>query len=334
MSRNKILFIISIFVLSNNLRAENTTDEEYPSWDLVSKEIQEKCHSLENISLPPHPQTLEALNGCEADELYYGFSQIPDYGKALSCAQATKAYDILTMLYANGKGVNRNLDVAIYYACKFGGAPAELEARVKHLIELQKAGKQAKDFDICDDITSGYMMGQCAHKEARFEDAKKQKQYASLMSNWTPEERKGFEKLQKDFKDYLEARIDEIDVSGTVRASLQIGEENSLKDRFLKTLKECAQNKIPNFTSTQYQEADRELNTLYKKALTAPYFEGSGINSEGIKKTERAWLKYRDSWVAFGHLKCPKVTEDSWKTLITKERIKELQELTEMGRNE
>jgi uncharacterized protein YecT (DUF1311 family) len=285
---------------------------------------------VENISIPPHPQTLEALDGCDADELYYGFSQAPNYGKALSCAQATKAYGILTMMYANGKGVDRNLDIAIHYACKFGGAPAELEGRVKHLMELNNTGY----FGICDDITSGYMMGQCSAIESRFADAKRQKEFASSMSKWTLEERKDFEKLQKAFKGYVDARMGEIDVSGTARASLQIGEENSLRDRFLKTLQECTQNKIPHFTSSQYQEADRELNSLYKKALATPYFEVSGINKEGIQKTQKAWLHYRDAWVAFGHLKCPKMTKDSWKALITKERIKELQALTEMGRNE
>ena len=152
------------------------------------------------------------------------------------------------------------------------------------------------------------------------------------MSSWTFEERKEFEKLQKTFEAYLEERMGEIDISGTARASLQIGEKNSLKDRFLKMLEECNQSKIPNFTSTQYQEADRKLNTLYNKTRHKKYFEASGITSEGIQKTQRAWLKYRDAWVTFGRQKCPNITEDSWKTLMTKERIKELQSLTEMGK--
>src|SRR3990167_8213609 len=121
MSWNKSLihfgFVIYLVSSVGTLNAENTADEEYPSWDLVAPEIKEKCKSVENISLPPHTQTLEALEGCDADSLYYGFNQSPDDGKALACAQANKAYDILTMLYANGKGVTRNLDVAIHYAC-------------------------------------------------------------------------------------------------------------------------------------------------------------------------------------------------------------------------
>lgn len=324
-------FFICLFSSVGTLHAEDPADEEYPGWDLVAKEIHEKCKSLETISIPPYPQTLEALNGCDSDALYYGFDQAPNYEKALSCANANKDYDVLTMLYANGKGVSRNLDIAMHYACKFGGAPAEVEGRMKHLMELQKEGKSAKDFDICDDITSGYMMGQCTYKESRFADAKRQKEYASLTSNWSPSERTAFEKLQKTFEVFLEAKQGEIDMSGTARASLWLGEEQSLKEVFLKILKECAQGKIPSFTSHQYQEADRQLNALYKEARHKKYFEISGITSEGIQKTQKAWLKYRDAWVTFGHLKCSNITPDSWKTLLTKERIKELQSLKEMG---
>jgi uncharacterized protein YecT (DUF1311 family) len=335
MSRNKILFVSFFFSLTSTVNAENTPAEKYP-WDSVSKEIYEKCKSVENISIPPHPQTLEVLEGCDAEELYYGFTQTRDYVKARSCAEARKDnmdYGILAMLYANGKGVTRNLDIAIHYACKFEGSAAELEGRIKHLIELKNTERTAKDFDICDDITSGNMMGHCAAIESRFKDAKRQEKYASLISNWTPEERKGFERLQNAFDVYREARMGEIDISGTARGMFMIEEKNSLEDRFFKTLRACTQNKVPRFTSSQYQKADHELNSFYKKALAIPYFEHSGINSEGIKKTQRAWLKYRDSWVTFGDLKCPNITVDNWKTLMTKERIKELRELTTMGRN-
>lgn len=306
-------------------------EETYVGWDLVAPDIREKCQSLEKSFTPPQekldPKILETLKNCDAEELYYGFDEAPNYIKARQCALTKKEYGILLMLYANGKGTPRNLDIAMYYACKFGGAPAELEGRVKHLIELKNTKKPTKDFDICDDITSGYMMGQCTAIEARFKDVQWKKNLHSLSASWNPAERKAFEKLEQSFEAFLKERTGEIDISGTARASFIIGERMTQKEQFLKTLQDCTQGKIPPATSAQYQEADQQLNTLYGKVKNKKFFELSGITSAGIQATQRAWLKYRESWVAFGHLQCPQVSEESWKTLLTKERVKELQEL-------
>lgn len=347
MTWNKFLLhsglIICLVCPVNNVKAEESKEEEYPGWEFVAPEVKEKCNSVKNSFIPDldklDPKELEALKGCDSDELYYGFNQAPDYKRAHQCALANigdeegkeGAYGILTMLYANGKGVTPSIDIAIYYACKFGGAPAELEGRVKHLMELQATGKKEKDFDICDDITSGYMMGQCASKESRFEDGKRQKEFTALMTSWSSEERKAFEKLQKAFENYLKERVNEIDFRGTIGPSLVIEEEISLKNRFLKEIKGCVQNTIPPATSSQYKGADKQLNTIYKEVRNKQFADLSGISSEGIQKTQRAWIRYRDAWAAFGRLNCPNISAESLNTLLTKERIKELRALTEMG---
>ncbi len=326
--------IIWIFPLSSKANEEIPAYDSSPNWQHVSKETKDICKSVENISIPPTNipdfTNLKGLEKCNANELYYGFSRDPDYIKAYQCAQFHHEYGILAMLYANGKGVKLNLDIATHYACKFGGATAEIEARVKHLEALKRAGEQKGEFDICDDITSGYMMGWCSSIAAHFLDAKRLKQQRFLLENWTSQEQKTFAVLQKAFKAYLEARGGEINKSGTARAMLVIEEETALKDRLLKTLNDTNQCNTPTFSTTQYQEADRQLNVLYKKIQNKEFPSIYCINKEDIKKTQRAWLKYRDGWVTLGSLKCPNISKDSWKTLITKERIKELQDLMDL----
>jgi uncharacterized protein YecT (DUF1311 family) len=300
----------------------------------IETEYKKKCSAVENIGPPPEDfadQKLVALTDCDVDDLYYGFTAAPDYVKARYCAGAENRVDILTMLYANGYGVKKNLDIAMHYACAFEGAPAELDLRLKHLERL-KTLKENEPFNICDDLTSGAMMGYCASLASRREDVKKQKVVDSFISTLTPQEKLAFEKLYDAFKTYQEKRTrGEVDISGTARAAMIIGEEEDLKDRFIKRVNDSQKCQIPMASEADFKEADTKLNELYKELqkLSPDFFysDTSGITPDSIKKTQRAWIKYRDSWVGFGRLKCSQISEDSWKALITNERIGELKDL-------
>ena len=53
------------------------------------------------------------------------------------------------------------------------------------------------------------------------------------------------------------------------------------------------------------------------------------IRPEGIRDTERVWIRYRDAWVAFGAKRYPSVPADAWRTWATTERERQLRELYE-----
>jgi uncharacterized protein YecT (DUF1311 family) len=57
--------------------------------------------------------------------------------------------------------------------------------------------------------------------------------------------------------------------------------------------------------------------------------EWGTVTKEGIKSTQRKWIRYRDAWVVFGGVRCPEITDTSWKTLITRERIAQLQDFVD-----
>ncbi|MDB4989779.1 MAG: hypothetical protein JWN04_4957 [Myxococcaceae bacterium] len=65
---------------------------------------------------------------------------------------------ILMMLYANGRGVSRNLELAIKLACNGDGAEDEINERVQAL-ETLASGPRKEPFDFCDDAESGLTMG-------------------------------------------------------------------------------------------------------------------------------------------------------------------------------
>jgi uncharacterized protein YecT (DUF1311 family) len=267
------------------------------------------------------------LKNCNADSFYYGLKQPIDAEKARLCAYSTNDYDVLTMIYANGRGAKRNLDLAIKFACDGNGAPAEITGRVQHLIKLKNAGWQGNDFDICDDITSGYMMGYCASIDAIFSNEKREKQIDDMIASWSDSDKEKFKQLRDAKNKFVNDRIDnEQDLSGTARTAMQIAEEKKLNDDFLASLKQFQQGLYPKFSSQQFATTDAKLNTLYSKIQSNINFSYGTVTKAGIKKTQKTWLSYRDAWVKFAKSKYPDMPTDGLKTWLTQKRIEMLQE--------
>ena len=136
----------------------------------------------------------EQLKGKQSYKYYYGIGVAVDYVKARRIAFIEmekkgnnegdfEGSSILMMLYANGFGVKRNLDLSIRLACaNVGGANAEVEGRVQHLKEMKSDGSD-EVFDICDDITSGYMEGMCQSIHSEKADIERKLKVNSIIKN-------------------------------------------------------------------------------------------------------------------------------------------------------
>src|SRR5258708_3950777 len=149
-----------------------------------------------------HPVSEAELRNCDSAALYYGFDRPPDAGAALQCAYYQRAHPdpsrgdpfagpgVLTMLYANGKGVSRNYDLALLFACETWGAPLETDARVVHLQDLRRTHAVISNFDLCDGMTSGLMQGACGSVRERFADGKRGKELRSSRATGLPRSKK------------------------------------------------------------------------------------------------------------------------------------------------
>jgi hypothetical protein len=72
-------------------------------------------------------------------------------------------------------------------------------------------------------------------------------------------------------------------------------------------------------------KADKELNAVYAKVMQwKDTLDWGTVTRAQIKGVEKKWIPYRDAWVAFGLIRCPELPGDSWKTLLTEERISQL----------
>ena len=316
------------------------------------------CKSVASLVAPiadqPAPDDRIRLAGCSADTLYHGVSNKPAFIDARLCAFIEIDYEehgkllenldifgsvgVLMMVYANGQGVARNIPLAKRYACELGGASAELEGRLAHLDAIAKRPKSADTLAICDDITSGYMMGMCAAHGEAAATLGRDTRWSALTAKWSPAEIAALAQLRAHSKTFFQSRVEnEVDFSGSARGALAIGERNNLEDAFLDSVDAFESGKLPKFTVKQLKSADAALNKSYAAARAAatvkPGEEDFGplgtIRPDGIRTTERNWVKYRDAWVKFGALKYPKVTAEAWLTWLTREREKQLRALYE-----
>jgi uncharacterized protein YecT (DUF1311 family) len=307
--------------------------DEYGADYAASKAL---CRQVRDREPPaadrPNAAQAQALKGCDSEKLYYGIGVKADPVKARQCAfLEAQAGDesvfggrtMLMMVYANGRGAARNTDVAIHLACGIEGAPAESHGRVTHLAARRgKAGGAA--FDYCDDITSGLAGGYCAAHEADVAGAKREAAYAQLVAGWTPAQKQALARLRAVHKAFAEASGEgEVDLGGTLRAALQIGAEEVLREELLGMLRQLEARRAPAYGHAQFVAADAALNAAYRKQLKGVEADaGPGaVTRQGIQSAQRAWLAYRDAFLAFAAVRYPGVARESLATWLTLNRI-------------
>ena len=285
--------------------------------------------------------TPKAWPNCDSYKSYSGIGRKVDFGAARRCAWSERAAieaglepryttasvfggsAMLTVLYANGDGVTRDIPLALRFACEAGGAPAEIGLRVKQIESLREKSPSTS-FGFCDDITSGFMQGFCAAYDSEIADQKRADAWKTLIAHWPESQRGAFSIVDKAEQAYAKAHAGgEIDLSGTARGMFEIDAEQTLRGDFLAAVESFEKGKLPNGTAALAAEADAHLNAAYRKALAdaeAHKSEYGAVQPDGIRKTERAWLKYRDSWIAFARVHYPGVSGHAWLALLSNDR--------------
>lgn len=308
-----------------------------------------ECRQWGKVAIPKR-DIGDAPAGCDAETLYYGRDgkgDGRDFVAARHCAYRERGTgaDIesqaapfggsgaLMMLYANGQGVKRNIPLAKRFACEYGGAPAEVSGRLEHIDALAKGGGA---LDICDDITSGMMMGFCASRDAEFAKVARNGRWESLQTRWTPAQREAWGAVRKAADDYFESvSTEETDMSGTARGAFAVEARETLETALFDAVTRFEGGARPTQKAGDFARADKALNATYKATLaklTAGRGEGAfgeygTIGPDGVRETQRAWLRYRDALVRFAAARWPGTPADAWKAWLTTERTKALESL-------
>lgn len=282
----------------------------------------------------PSAHERDALYGCDSEALLFGLEVARDVKKARHCAFVQAANDtyrgpsrpfdgraMLMHLYANGIGVERDLDLALHMACGLDSAWGEMDARVLHLAALRDGKIEDKEFSFCDDITSGYAGGQCAAHDSRLAHQGRTERLANLSSGWDVASQRALAELRLLHDDYAAKHgWFEQDPRGTIKVELSVRASEELENQFVDTVSRLSQGKQPLYDLKGLEAADIRLNSLYRKLLEPNLLLERGMEEEDVRQTQRTWLRYRDAFVDFAQRQFPGVSRTTIAAWLTEQR--------------
>ena len=350
--RNLPALLLPLLVaLPSAASASGTPSEPYPQAAHAGAKPEKQpdwyrqCQHVKNMQPPgsdlPDGKLSEGLGSCSAASLYYdtlhdGRPSRTAWTVVRACAFTQADAAVLMMLYANGFGVKRNPALAMKYACSMRATPAELSGRVHHLMWLQQtsskqARQAAKPFDQCDDASSPEMTGVCAEIVERQDTRTRHQQLAALSARLTPAQKEQLDKLWKATQDFAAARaIFETAHAGDGHLTTRIAAASEEKNLLISDLMRTEQGDLPEEAPEQYASLDEQLNLAHQRimrpeAQTPP--ASPDVTKGDVHATERAWLNYRDAWIAFGQARYPAVAPQAWGAWLTERRIRQLESL-------
>ena len=292
------------------------------------------CMRVERLVPPrlPSPPAPRLKSGrCDATGLYYlkrdqeGTSDA-EWRDVRECAEASGDDAVLMMLYANGYGVARDADRALSYACRLDSAKAEMEGRVAYLTGGAPVSV-GQPFDLCDHATSGRLSAVCADlretRKARVRTARLERFAAALPAQAL----RPFAQLRKAAEAFAVQTQAEVDMSGTGAPGFALHHAARRRDEFVRAVLDAANGKLARATRGELVRLDAELNAAYRQLQGRPLRPStrpSTVTRADLRKTERAWLAYRDAWGPF--LAAARLPADlvSVKALLTRQRIAQL----------
>jgi len=293
----------------------------------------QECLRVAKVALPVQAPAPAA--SCKGAAYYDKIDQADvsaaEWGKVRACAAAANDDDVMVMLYANGLGVPRNLDVATHYACRAGGAAMEVKYRIEHLQAL-KTQPSARRYDQCDDATSGYMLGFCAKYAGQRANKTGNAYFDRLRRQLPPPQVAAFDQLLAATDAFAKARGDEMDYQGTIAAARAI-KAVSIEKEWLREHVLAFEKGTFNLASPQQLPiADIELNRAYKAVMATPSTDqdkpdaigDSTVTKADVRAAQRLWLKYRDAWVRFAALRYPAMPADGLSATLTQWRAAQL----------
>ncbi len=309
--------------------------------DGAPADVKAACEKVKDAQIPSqdYPAVAYAGKACEGPNgngVYY--NDPPDYVLARQCAfwerekrlsaAVLQGSDILEMIYANGYGVAKNLNLALKFACEGDGAKSDDFARSVRHIQKMMAEKDPGELSVCDDQLSSLMMTICMNIHFEKYERERKSKIDSLIASWPPRHQEEFKRLQAAAFAYFKASAEnETYHAGLSSGAMILDAENMLKDSFIREVVQLEAGDLPQMP-VDFAKADKQLNKSYHKKISVdPSEDASGITRKDIQQTQRLWLAYRDAWIEFAALHYPKVAPGTLNAMLTEERTKRLDEI-------
>lgn len=326
-------WLLALALVASNLHAQNVSGSQ-------------ACAVYDTIPIPQQDAG-PAMPGCNASALYYGAdgsTRSGDFAAARRCAYAQReaktkdapfgASSMLMMMYANGRGVPRNIPLAKRFACEIDTADYETEGRIRKLDAMAKEKTTKSVLDACDNVASDFMIDNCLARDTSFATFKRQQRITRLEAPWTSKQKQAFNALRKAAEDYFAASSEgEVSHQGTMSVIILNGHDEKLRDDFVKSLERFERGGQPVLGTDVYNAEDAKLNAAYQdwlRRLAVNESQGESdvadVHARGVRNAQRKWLLYREAWVAFAAARYPGVPMNAWRARLSRERTASLKD--------
>ncbi len=280
-----------------------------------------------NLKLFDEEGTVEILKRCAEPKGFDADVFIKKYGISKDEDSGYGIWELAEEASRGGRFGKPDPELVLNLVIRGSQVPAELGAAIKVVYANWKKGVVAP-FDLCDYITSGMGQGYCAFREEKKAEAKRIARENAIIEKWPKDQQTAYGLLKTAADDFFITRSrNEVDLSGTGRAAFEIEEEDLLKKDFQKAISRFEKGKFPKFTSKDFKKSDFDLNDLYSRIMKLKDLQYGTVTPEEVKTVQLKWVPYREAWVKFGSLRYPSVSGDSWRTWLTKARMKQLEDL-------
>jgi hypothetical protein len=320
----KLLLIFSLLAAVSALACAQT--------QITDPGARQICASVKDAELPtadrPSAAEEKELARCSSVDLYFGFGQAADPVKARKCAYAELdrgdkvllgGNALLMMVYANGKGAQRNFDVALKLACALpGDAPGDAAGRVHQLDRLKKMNWAGDNFSVCDHSSGRAFYEQCAILSERFDKIERDQKFNDLVSKWTPRQQKAFHAFMPQADSFFKAQANHgINLEGT----FEVQEEAFLRNNLLSSLQKFEAGELPKFSAQDFERAEAEERATYRRTQTGETQRWGTVTRESLKLSEEAWQRYCKAWITLARERYPTLSVQDWKTWLDQERL-------------
>jgi hypothetical protein len=205
-------------------------------------------------------------------------------------------------------------------------AEAEKEGMLDALSKI-RAGAPSSAFRVCDYATSTMLATACFEREDSDKQHVEEDYFQDLQATLRGPAISSFAKLRAAEGAFAGAISgNEVDASGTGGPVFTLRAERQQKDAFLDLVRSVMSGALP--PARPLANADKDLNAVYGKIMKGKDKTVLGtVDKDGVRTTQKAWLTYRDRFVAFAAAAAPAVPADTLKAVLTEQRVKQLQDL-------
>jgi uncharacterized protein YecT (DUF1311 family) len=222
------------------------------------------------------------------------------------------------------------------------GALAEQDLAVREAYTNWK-NRTAKEFNICDHITSGYGAGFCAQREHAKDEKEREEKLKELRQRLGQNSINLLDDAYKSAVEFIELKAGgEEGHGGSWVGTWVINSETKQKNEYVQLIKKIHDGYTPS-SKNAFSESDEQLNKTYQKVLKLL----SGSDQEALKSldppskgtptpddiraVQRLWITYRDASAKLFMTINPSIGESVYKSWLTEIRSKELECILKTG---